>query len=252
MGSPVVATPAGNAEPPKSFIERFIGVFISPGETFADIARKPDFIVPLLVTIVMMVAGLEIFMAKIGLEPIVRYALEHSSRAASASPEQLDQMIATTVKIQRISFHVIGFIYAPFLCLIDALLGLLFVRAIFGGDLRFKTAFSIPAYAFLLQVIPGLMGFVLVFFGDPEHMITNPQNPVPSSLGFFLNPADVSKPIMALASAFDIFTIWYIVLLGIGYSAASKKKVSTLTSYFCFFGLWIVWVVMRMGLSLLQ
>jgi hypothetical protein len=252
MSTPGVETPAQYAEPPKSFLERFIGVYISPGETFADIARQPDFIAPLIVSIVLIVAGSEIFLAKIGLEPVIRYALEHSSRAASMSPEQLEQAVTTTVKIQTIAVHIVGFIYAPFLCLIDALLGLLFVKSIFGGELRFKTAFAVPSYAFLIGIIPSLMGMLLVFFGDPEHIIANPQNPVPSTLGFFLNPADVAKPVMSLATSLDIFTIWYLVLLGIGVSQASGKKVSSMAAFFCFFGPWMVWVLIKMGLSFLQ
>lgn len=252
MASPVAAAPVENAEPPKSFIGRLIGVYISPGETFADIVRRPDFILPLIVSIVLSVVGLEIFLAKVDMNALVRYGLEHSSRTASMPPEQIDQAVTTAVKYQAISFHIIGFIYAPFLCLVDALLGLLFVRAIFGITIRFKTSFAVPAYAFLTGIIPSLMSIVLVLFGDPEHLISNPQNPIPSTLGFFLNPVDVSKPLMALASSFDIFTVWYIVLLGIGYSAASGKKVSTLTMFLCFFGPWVVWVLIKMGLSFLQ
>ncbi len=252
MSTPGVATPTEHAEPSKSFFERFIGVFISPGETFADIARTPDFIAPLIVSIVLVVAGSEIFLAKIGLELVIRYAMEHSSQTASLSPEQLEQAVTTQVKIQTIAIHIIGFIYAPIISLIDALLGLLFVKSIFGGELRFKAAFAVPCYAFLIGVIPSLMGMLLIFFGDPEHIIANPQNPTPSTLGFFLNPADASKPIMSLATSFDIFTIWYIVLLGIGYSQASGKKVSSMTGFFCFFGPWMVWVLIKMGLSFLQ
>src|SRR5579859_7223685 len=59
MGNPVVTGSAEHAEPPKSFVERFIGVFISPGETFADIVRKPDFIAPMIVLIVITVAVTE-------------------------------------------------------------------------------------------------------------------------------------------------------------------------------------------------
>jgi hypothetical protein len=252
MGSTVEAAPVENAQPSKSFIERFIGVFISPGETFADIARKPDFIAPLIVSIVLAVAGIEIFLAKIDMSAVVRYSLEHSSRAASMTPEQIDQAATTGARIQTIVFHFIGFIYPPYICLIGALLGLLIVRAIFGITLRFKTAFAIPAYALLIGVVPSLMGMALVLLGDPEHLISNPQNPIPSTLGFFLNPTGIAKPLMALASSFDIFTVWYIVLLGIGYSAASGKKVSTLTMFFCFFGPWVLWVLAKMGLSTLQ
>src|SRR5437016_3221869 len=76
MSAPGVATPTEYAEPPKSFLERFIGVFISPTETFADIGRKPDFVAPLVVGIVGAVAITETMLAKIGMGRIVRASLE--------------------------------------------------------------------------------------------------------------------------------------------------------------------------------
>ena len=53
--SAVSATP--EPVPSKSFVARLVGVFFSPGETFADVARRPDFIIPLLIMVVLSVAG---------------------------------------------------------------------------------------------------------------------------------------------------------------------------------------------------
>ncbi len=47
MGETMVAPPMPEEPPAGSFLSRFLGVFISPGETFEDIARKPGFIAPL-------------------------------------------------------------------------------------------------------------------------------------------------------------------------------------------------------------
>jgi hypothetical protein len=250
MGIPVVASSIEDAPPPKSFLDRFIGVFISPGETFEDIARKPDFIAPLIISTLLAIAGTEIFLAKIGLAPIFRYAMEHSSRPST--PEQIQQTMERVIPIQTVVTHFAGALYVPLICLIDALLALLIVKAIFGAQISFKTAFSIPCYAFLIGIIPSLMGMALVFFGDPEHIITNPSNPTPTTLGFFLNPAETSKPILSLASSFDIFTLWFLALLGIGFSQASGRKVSSLTAFFCFFAAWMVWVLIKLGGSFFQ
>lgn len=252
MSTPVMAAAPEAGQPSQSFMERFIGVFISPGETFADIARKPDFVVPVVVMVVLTLAGTELFMAKIGLEPIIRYALEHSSRTSNLSPEQIQQALTMQVRIGTIFAHVGAIIGVPILCLIGALVGWVTVNSIFGGEIRFKTAFAIPCYANLISVIPLIIGAILVFFGDPDHIIANPSNPIPTSLGFFLNPNEVSKPLLSLAGSFDIFTLWYIALLGIGFARASGKKASTAATTACFFGIWLVWVLIRMGLSTLN
>ena len=43
----VIAKPADADTPAQSFPERLMGIFISPAETLADVARKPDFVAPL-------------------------------------------------------------------------------------------------------------------------------------------------------------------------------------------------------------
>lgn len=250
MSTAMSSSPENEMPARQSFLERLIGVFVSPGETFADIARSPDFIAPLVIMVILTAAGTELFLWKIGLEPVVRYAIEHSSRGAQMTPDQIDQALKI-VPIQTIITHILGPLYAPIICLIDALLALFLIKTIFGQEINFKTAFSVPCYAFLVGIIPALMGMALIFFGDPEHMIVNPNNPAPTTIGFFLNPPDVSKPVLTLASAFDIFTLWFLVLLGIGYSEATGRKVSATTAIFSFFGIWLLWVLVKLGLSFL-
>src|SRR5712692_5352908 len=51
--------PPAEATPKPSGFDRVIGVLISPGETFASIARQPDFWVPvILIVLVSVVAGI--------------------------------------------------------------------------------------------------------------------------------------------------------------------------------------------------
>ena len=246
MGAPVVTSPAEYPESSKSFVERFIGVFISPGETFADIARKPDFIAPMIVLIVMTVAITETMLAKIGMERIVRASIEHSSRASSMTPEQMDQAVSNGARFGAIIAHVSAFIGVPIFLVIIAALGLLIVNAIFGGQMKFGAALSVACYANIPSVLGGIMAIALIFFGDPEHF--NPQSPVPSNLGFFLSP-DTSKPLMVLGGSLDIFTIWFMILLGIGFSAASGGRVKALTIFLCFFGLRVVLLLAQVGLA---
>lgn len=249
MGNPSVTSPAGNAEPPKSFLERFIGVYISPDETFAGIARKPDFIAPLIVGMVAAIAVTETMLAKIGMERIVRMSLEHSSRASSMTPEQMDDAVRNGAQIGGIVAHLFAVIGVPLFMVIIAALGLLFVNAVFGGQINFVKAMAVSCYANLPSVLGSVMAVALIFFGDPENF--NPQSPVPSNVGFFL-PPDTSKPLMVFAGAIDIFSLWFMILLGIGFSHASGRKVKALTIFLCFFGLRAILLFVQMGLAMLQ
>jgi hypothetical protein len=93
-----------------------------------------------------------------------------------------------------------------------------------------------------------VLALVVILFGDAEQF--NPQNFIPSNAGFFLNPHETSKPLYVVASSFDIFTTWFLILASLGLSVATARKVRTLPIFLTFLGLWVIWVVAKVGLSM--
>jgi FtsH-binding integral membrane protein len=137
---------------------------------------------------------------------------------------------------------------APIYLLIVAAVGLFIVNVMFGATTEFKADFSVVCYAYLVGLVGGLLALVVILFGDAEQF--NPQNFIPSNLGFFLNPRETSKPLYAIASSFDVFTVWFLVLAALGLSTATAKKVRTIPIFAIFVGLWAVWVLVKAGLSM--
>ncbi len=243
-------TDMAQAPPPtKSFPARFAGVFIEPGETFADIFRRPDIIWPLAVAVISGVVFTETMLAKIGMERIIRNQLEQGGQAARMSPEQLDQAVSQGAGIATIFTHIMGLLGSPIFLLIVAGIGLAILNSFFGAQLKFKTVFSVTCYSQLVGVLGVLTGLAVILFGDVERF--NAQNPMPTNVGFFLNPLETSKPILALAGSLDIFTIWFFILLGVGLSEASGRKVKALSIFLVYFGLWSVWVLGKVGFAAL-
>jgi len=246
---PAVVQPAEADTPALSFPERLMGIFISPGETLEDVARKPGFWAPMIALVIGAVAVTETMLWKIGMERIVRMSIEQSSRASSMSPEQMDQAVRQGARIGGIFAHITGFVAVPVILLIVAGLGILIVNVIFGAKVKFKTVFSLVSYANLVSLLGSLMALAVILFGDPDHF--NPQNPVPANVGFFLNPTQVSKPLYALASSPDIFTTWMLILVAIGLSKAAGGKAKPLPIFLVYAGLWAIWILIKMGLALL-
>jgi len=89
----------------------------------------------------------------------------------------------------------------------------------------------------------------MILLADPDQF--NAQNPMPTNPGFFFNPRETSKPLLSLLSSLDVFSIWLMALLGIGFSEAVGRKVKPTTISLCFAGLWAIWVLAKMGLSML-
>src|SRR2546422_8438852 len=93
MEPSITPTPVPAGAGSKSFLGRVTGVFLSPGSTFADVVRKPDFIVPLIVAMLSVLAVAETMLAQIWMERIVRQQIEHTSPASSISPYQMHQAV---------------------------------------------------------------------------------------------------------------------------------------------------------------
>jgi hypothetical protein len=222
-----------------------VGVYISPGETFQHIARRPDFLAPLVTLIVVSVAVSETIVWKIGMERIIRISIEQSGRASSMSAEQMQQAIQQGAGIGKILAHAAGFLGPPIYLLIMTGLGLLILNLILSVPAAFKTVFSVVCYAYLVGVLGALMALALILFGDLERF--NPENFVPSNVGFFLNRQEVSKPLYALASSVDIFTVWFLILVAIGLSAATGRKARSLSIFLAYAGVWAIWILGKMG-----
>jgi len=245
----VMVKPADADTPAQSFPERLLGIFISPAETLADVARKPGFLAPLIAVVIAAIAVTETMLWKIGMERIVRMSIEQSSRASSMSPDQMDQAVRQGARIGAIFAHIGGIVVPPIALLIIAGLGLLIVNLIFGAQTKFKKVFSLICYANLVSLLGSLMAVAVILFGDPDHF--NAQNPVPSNVGFFLNPREVSKPLYSLASSADIFTIWLLILIAVGLAEGTGRKVKPLPIFLVYAGFWVVWILVKMGLSML-
>jgi hypothetical protein len=239
-----VAKPADADTPAQSFPERLMGIFISPAETLADVARKPDFVAPLIAIVLGPIAVTETMLWKIGMERIVRTSIEQSGRASSMSPEQMDQAVRQGARIGAVFAHISGVVGAPIFLLILAGLGLLIVNLIFGAKTKFKTVFSLVCYAKLVTLLGALMALAVILFGDPDHF--NAQNPVPANVGFFLNPLAVSKPLYALVSSADIFTIWFLILAAVGLAEGAEHKVKPLSIFLVYAGFWMIWILVGM------
>jgi hypothetical protein len=142
-----------------------------------------------------------------------------------------------------------GVLVPPIFLLVIAGVGLFVVNVIFGASTNFKTCFSVVCYANLVLIVSVVLGLVMILFGDLEQF--NAENFLPTTVGFFLNPRETSKPLYVIASSFDIFRVWFVILSSLGLSAATGKKVGTLAILLTYLGIWILLVLGHAGVAAL-
>jgi hypothetical protein len=232
--------------------QRFIGTIFSPGETFADINRKPTWLVPLLISVVLSVAFGFFFewRVKPNYEDMMRKVMKtQTERSGQPMPPDnvIKQQAAFAHMMGRIAPFLIALVYTFFIAGVFAL-GLLLMSA----QTTFKKILSVVAWT------GAATGFVSVLVlaaslmlrdeeGLREIDLTDPSSLSATSLAAIL-PSDASPVVKSLASSFDIFTIWNMVLLSMGFAAiAGAKKFTTGKTATLVFGLWALWIVIKVG-----
>jgi hypothetical protein len=243
-------TPLPVPEPGASLSEpeRIVDTFIAPSKTFADLRRNASWWGPFLLMVIFSMAFVYFGGQKVGF----RKAMENQMRAQPKQQEQIDQLppdqkeqrLETGTKITKAISYVFPLIQLLILVIIAALLFATFKFAA-GADVSFKISLAIVVYAALPGLIRVVLAMLSLLAGANPDSFTF-QNPVGTNPGYFMNPAD-SPFLYSLASSFDIFLIWTLVLTAIGFSTVSKVKRGT--SLAIVFGWWLVFSLIGAGLA---
>jgi len=232
--------PAPEASAPVSPVGRIIGVFTSPKQTFTSIAEKPSWIAPMLLMMILAVVVGSLLNTKMNWSQYIRHKAEENPRFEQLPEDQKDSAVATQVKFWSGSSYVIGAVFTPITILIFALIYMASFNLMSGAGVRYCQAFAITTHAFLPNVIVSILAAIILplkTYGDVD-----PENIVATSLKAYL-PETAPKPLLALGGSLELFWIWCLALVAIGFAAANPRKVKPGTAFGIVFGLWAVWVL---------
>ena len=115
-----------------------------------------------------------------------------------------------------------------------------------GTKIRFRVSFAIVAYAWVPGILGGLIGLVMVSVKDPS--IIDVQDLVASNPAVFLSE-DAPKWMISLLQSLDLFSIWSMLLMAVGYDAADPKTVTFGTALATIFGSWALYVAIKVGMA---
>lgn len=239
-------TPAPDPGLKPNTVQRIIGVLFSPDATFASIARRPDWVLPLVILCVVGLLGGIAVAQRVDFNTVARDAMDSNPQTAKLPPDR----VATMVRFTAASMKVAAYGSPVFTVLILVVVGgaLLLAFRLFGGEGDFKQAFSVATYSWYPRLAKGILAAVILL-SKKGISIWDLQNPVRSNLGFLFDPK--TQPVQfALGSSLDLFAIWSVVLLIIGFAAVSR--LSRMRSAMIVGGLWIIVNVIALIGPLLQ
>jgi Yip1 domain len=235
---------APEAQAPLGPVARLIGVLFNPKATFSDIAQRPGWIAPMVVLLLTSIGLSVTFGQRVDWVEVSKQQIAKSKWASS----QIDQLkedqkqsvyeqAAARTKIIR---YVRGFIGWPLLLLISSAVYLGAFKLLGGARTNFAAAFSITTFANLPVGLRELIAIPVTLLKDSAAI--DPENFLVSNPAAILGNDLPTWQMVPLASL-DIFGLWALLLVAVGFSASDPKKLPLGKSVGIIFSVWLAFTL---------
>src|SRR5262245_56364151 len=225
-------------------------VLWSPGEAMFDLSKNPRVLTP------MVFLSLSSLLAAIAIQTKVRFGelymnmLARSPQAARM-PEEAKAQMQRLMSLPAIQGVFVGS------AVVIPLLTVLIVAALYfgffsmlGREGGFKAFLSITAFAFVPTIFSQLAGVLRAFVVVPSSLMLDELGSL--SPATFLNRDSASPVLFSVVNSLDFISIWILILLVIGFGFVSRKGVSKAARTGVVFGLFLLYVGLKVAAVGLQ
>lgn len=217
-GTGADALPGNAPAPTGGQVSRVLRMFTAPTAVFGELASQPRWLVAMVVVVAASLLAQLVIAPRIDLEATIRESIEQRG-SGQVDEAQLEQAVKAAEKGATI-FRYLSPLLIPLIYLAIAAVYFLGVKVL-GSETPYPAVFSTCVHA---AVPPSVVSsFLLAAVAWPRDHLTGQEieTLVRSSVGAWLSP-DTAKPLLALAKAVDIFSIWQWVLLVLGFEIVGR------------------------------
>lgn len=227
-------------------MQRVVSTFTAPSRTFNDIKLNTSWWLPFVLSAVFGYVLFGAITAKVTWPTVAENNVKMSSKQAAQMDKMPPEQRASSIKIAA-AFTEGIFAASPILSLVIlAIIAGVLMATInfgFGGKATFWQVYAVCWFASLPGILKFILGSIALLAGmEPDSFKIN--NFSGTNLGYYL-PPETSKPLLALASSFDVISIWTMVLMGMGLAIVAGTRTSK--GYLAVFGWWIITVIVSVG-----
>jgi Yip1 domain len=240
--TPVI--PPAEPSPSISPFARVLGALVSPKATFQDIVRRPTWITPAAIITVLSILVCVAINQRTNWREFIGRQMEQNPSTAQLSAEQKEQRIEAGEKVAPLFTYIFGIPAAVVVMLVVALVMMGAYNLLGGASVNFKTSLGIVSHAFVPSIVSSLVFLIVLYLRDPGTV--DLENPIAANVAAFL-PEGLAKWVLALGKSLDIFTIWTLMLIAVGFAAASPKKLKGSKAFSIAFSVWLVFLIVRVG-----
>ncbi|MEO8277392.1 MAG: YIP1 family protein [Thermoanaerobaculia bacterium] len=235
--------PAEPAEEQSNAVGSLWGVLISPEKTFSGLSSRPAWVAALLALVLSAVALSIVITPKLDLRQQMREAIER--RGGDLTPEQAERQIELASRFKWIGMASQVFLQPLFYLAMAGLL--LVVFRLSGSEIDFRHSLSVTVHGMMPFALATILTLPAAFsHGTLTVQELQTGGLLPSNLAAFA-PEGASKPLAALLSSFDLFSIWALILLAMGYRIVGR--VSKATSWGVLLTMWAILTGCKIGLA---
>ena len=224
---------------------RLIGAIFSPRETFESIARRPTWLVPIILLCAVQCAVIGIYGQRVGWRSLLEKQMGANAQFQQLPAAQQQQRIEVALPyVSKIAYAEV--IIGPFvaLFLFAGIFWLIFNMGA-GAKIGYRIAMGVVSYSFVPTIVGSLLGILVLYLKDPSTV--DLQNLVATNVASYLSSE--APAWMHALRLVDVFLIWEMILLAMGFSAAAPKKLSTAGAFAWIFGLWTLVLLCWIGFA---
>lgn len=226
---------------------RVLGVLVSPGETFRSLAERPTWVAPFLVLLFLGLAVGVVIQMKTDPEEMVRGQM--AMLKMDISEQQINDAIDQAENRStagKVGLTVVGVVVQA---VIYALVALVFWVGfkLFGSEMDFAGSLATALHGFMPLALGSLINLPLMWTRSSLTFEEVRSGGVLVSSLKALAPEDASTLTEVLLGSFDLFTIWTLILLTIGYKAMAKVSTAVASGIVLLY--WLIYVGGKLALT---
>jgi hypothetical protein len=235
--------------------ERFLNIFVSPTETFESVTKKPAWWLPFIICVIIGIGSQFLLMdiTKSDQQKAMTAQLQKQGKTDQEIQEIQQQMESGPGAFFVKAGPIIGIVLTPFIIAgIWALIALLLrvgSNSMVGGKADYSPVLGVVAWSSIVGLLGDLLKIFLVSRQGTSIGVT-------TSLASLMRPILITEKPTALyyvlytfMSKMNPFTIWQVVLWGLGLAVVAKIKPNK--GLIVSFALWAAWTVLSLGLGTL-
>ena len=221
----------------KGGLNTLFGVFFQPQGAFRSIATKPHWLLPMAACMILSLIAVTLMVNRIGMANMLRSAMQGNPQA---------EAIAESGFVKAMTY-LNPILFQPIMLLAMAGVFLL-VMMLVGVEVSFKQALSIVTHSFFAYSVISTALVLVTVYATKDFSNFDIRNITATNVGFFLDPAEISKFLYSFASSLDVLSFWFLYLLAVGF-AETGWRIRIQKTLPTVIGVWLIYVLGKAAIS---